>query len=64
MADQERPDTDLPLEAAEADAQDQHDELAPPQGSPSRITDDPEVPEADALEQATPEPVDEEGYER
>lgn len=64
MAEQERPDTELPIEASEADAQEQHDEVAPPQGAPSRITDDPEAPEADAIEQATPEPVDEEGYER
>lgn len=64
MAEQERPETDLPIEAPEADVQEQHDEIAPPLGAPSRITDDPEVPEADAIEQATPEPVDDEGYER
>ena len=55
---------DRPLDAPDADAQEQHSEVQPPEGSPPSITDDPEAPEADALEQATPAPVEEEGYER
>lgn len=55
---------DLPIDAPEADAMEQHDEVQPPLGDPTSISEDIEAPEADALEQATPAPVEEEGYER
>lgn len=47
-------------DASEADRQEQEREVKVPETEPEPLPDDPEVPEADAVEQTLPAPVDDE----
>jgi hypothetical protein len=47
-------------DASEADRQEQEREVKVPEDPPLMPSNDPEVPEADAVEQAQPAPLDDE----
>jgi hypothetical protein len=49
---------------SDADAQEQALDADPTAVAPEAPSTDPEVPEADAIEQALPGPLDEDGYDR
>ena len=49
---------------SDADAHEQALDADPTPVAPDEPSTDPEVPEADAIEQALPGPLDDEGYDR